>query len=252
MPKRRFTLIELLVAVAVVALAATLLAFAYKHSHRRHHGRTKCPNNLRQLGLAAMQYADDKRFYPHFGRLRSLDGDISANHATKGYRALLWFGYHDNPEGWICPNSDDRYTPLQPAVQQDLRRWFWGGGALTPQRSRAGATRPPTPWVDGELDPALIDTLEISYGWTRKLMNTSVLSTAPLGADRSRRVPGSLGVGRPPGKVGNHTDGWNLLKADSTIEFVGLTHDPDGKGPQDTLTWMRSTIAGGGYLAVAD
>jgi type II secretory pathway pseudopilin PulG len=35
--------------------------------------QTKCANNLRQIGLAAIQYADDKRFYPY-----DANGDTNA------------------------------------------------------------------------------------------------------------------------------------------------------------------------------
>ncbi len=56
--KRGFTLVELLVVVAVIALLAALLfpAFAQARAKAR---QAVCLSNLRQIGLAAEQYASD-------------------------------------------------------------------------------------------------------------------------------------------------------------------------------------------------
>ena len=63
---RRYTLLELLVTVALVGLLASFGATspAKKQVVAR---RTACGNNLRALAVAAIQYADDKRFFPHVG-----------------------------------------------------------------------------------------------------------------------------------------------------------------------------------------
>lgn len=58
--------------------------------------QTRCANNLRQIGLAGIQYADDKRFYPS-----SPDGDTNSV-----LLALQQSGYIDNLQHLTCPDAE--------------------------------------------------------------------------------------------------------------------------------------------------
>jgi prepilin-type processing-associated H-X9-DG protein len=203
-----------------LCVASGVLPVFHHGKHRSN--RTKCSNNLRQLGLAAIQYADDKRFFPHVGPIPQLDGGTDSNATTKVVRALLWYGYHDNPEGYICPSSYDMYLPITDSeVKANLRLWFWGGG-----EARGDPTL--SPFVDERPDPTLDATDELSYGWTRRGMNMNARSSTPLLADRAQADPDvrdDVTVSKP-GLFGNHDAGANVVRADGSVAFVD--GGPDG------------------------
>ena len=56
--QRGFTLIELLVVIAIIAILAAILfpVFARARENAR---KTSCMSNMKQLGLAVMQYTQD-------------------------------------------------------------------------------------------------------------------------------------------------------------------------------------------------
>src|SRR5262245_17855470 len=57
-PCRGFTLIELVTVIAVIVSLATLIMPAFSEAKGRAQG-VLCSNNLRQLGLSWLMYADD-------------------------------------------------------------------------------------------------------------------------------------------------------------------------------------------------
>ena len=223
--QRGLTLIDLVFLAALICFLFTLSVVGRIKGHEKDK-QVRCAYNLKQIALAAIQYSDDKRFFPHIAPINQLDAGWRSPVAVKCVRTLVLLDYDDNPEGFVCPSSVDRATPLS----------AWVTGTSTPL---------PLYQARGErLDQAT----DLSYGWTKRGCTTNCGSSMLVG-DKSRRLDPDLGdTGGHAGNMhGNHKDCMQVACLDGHVIRLTPTND------QINTANVGATVQGaGGYMGVLD
>lgn len=95
---RGFTLIELLVVIAIIALLAAILFPVFGRA-RENARRSSCQSNLKQIGLAVHQYAND---YDHY--MASSLMEFGVDNFADSYTDLL-YPYVKSGQIFLCPSN---------------------------------------------------------------------------------------------------------------------------------------------------
>ncbi len=123
-----FTLIELLVVIAIIAILAAILfpVFARARENAR---KSSCQSNLKQIGLASLQYTQDydEKLYPH--RFNSGTGSnpllqanggpatttqITLDAQDKTFWATLLQPYTKSYQLFVCPSNPNGWSQYNP------------------------------------------------------------------------------------------------------------------------------------------
>ena len=110
--RKGFTLIELLVVIAIIAILAAILfpVFARARENAR---RASCQSNLKQIGLAFLQYTQDyDEKYPYSG---AGCGDPSYN-LGQGWAGTI-YPYAKSSQVFTCPSDAVIAAPASPLVR---------------------------------------------------------------------------------------------------------------------------------------
>ena len=145
MYRKGFTLIELLVVIAIIAILAAILfpVFAKAREKAR---QASCLSNIKQMGVATMQYIQDyDECYP-LGYRQGLTGEylpVEKTTATAN-RWVAWFDtiypYIKNGQVFVCPSKngvvDYGYNSwLMPRSYVAVRPSTWRNSLILPRPS---------------------------------------------------------------------------------------------------------------------
>lgn len=127
--RRGFTLIELLVVIAIIAILAAILfpVFAKAREKAR---QTSCLSNLKQFGLAVLQYAQDYDEMLPVSAQNLGAGQARYPDGSTGTYALWYhpvYAYCKNWQMWNCPSSSVKYTGgYHPMGGYGGNTYLWG------------------------------------------------------------------------------------------------------------------------------
>jgi len=234
MKKKGFTLIELLVVIAIIAILAAILfpVFARARENAR---RAACQSNMKQIGLALMQYSQDyDEQFPH----TSFGGpDTTWDERINAYTSVKAGAWGANPLMFQCPSDS-----LARQFGGSARTYSAAPGVVSRQNIQVNGSWYPgmMPGIKLAAIPSPATTLAVvetssNTNWFGNINGSQCSAPRRTGSNAGQIVIGQL-ADSDGATTPLHFDGWNYLFSDGHVKYLrpertiggGTMTDPQG------------------------
>lgn len=217
MRRTGFTLIELLVVIAIIAILAAILFPVFARAREKAR-QTSCLSNMKQIGLAVMQYVQDydERWHSHYYNTSTAWPQPDGSTPTSN---IIWthmiYPYVNNVQVFQCPSNPEQML-FYSAGTYDYAFNYYSGGIMN--HRKLGDIKKPA------------ETLVYADG-------ASYIANpfSSPGADHDLRNVASGHYYRDALKTW-HNDGCNVAYADGHAkweQYFNVATDPDIWDPRD-------------------